>query len=193
MLEKTDRLQLLQLARASVERGLARDMPDSQPEGDWSAPLLEPRATFTTLELGGELRGCCGSIEPKRPLVHDVWYSAWASAYADPRFPPVSVAELPGLTFTISVLSPLEPIEARSEAELLAALEPGVDGLVLTCGFTRATFLPVMWERLPEPGEFLAHLKRKAGLSNYRPWSDITALRYRTETFSSDAGAELVT
>ncbi len=189
MLETTDRIQLLDLAQCSVERGVGRHMPESHPEGAWSASLLEQRATFTTLELAGALRGCCGSLEPQRPLVEDVWYTAWASAYADPRFAPVSAAELPGLTFTISVLSPLEPIAARSEGELIAALQPGVDGLVLACGYARATFLPVMWEMLPEPREFLAHLRRKAGLSSSRSWSEITALRYQTETFSSAAGA----
>jgi uncharacterized protein len=191
MLEHTDRIRLLDLARRSVAGGLGRDMPECPPEGAWSASLLEHRATFTTLELQGELRGCCGSIEPRRPLVHDVWYNSWASAYADPRFPLVSSGELPGLKFTISVLTPLEPIPARSEAELIAALEPRVDGLVLSCGRARATFLPVMWELLPEPREFLAHLRRKAGLSASRSWSEITALRYRTETFSSAAGATL--
>ncbi|HTX23297.1 MAG TPA: AmmeMemoRadiSam system protein A [Steroidobacteraceae bacterium] len=191
MLENTDRIRLLDLARCSVERGLGRHMPDRHPEGAWSASLLEQRATFTTLELVGELRGCCGTIEPRRPLAHDVWHNAWVSAFADPRFPPVSPAELPGLKFTISVLTPLEPIAARSEPELIAALEPGVDGLVLTCGPARATFLPTVWELLPEPREFLAQLRHKAGLSAFRSWHEITALRYRTETFSSHVGAAL--
>jgi len=192
MLETTDRVRLLELARCSVAAGIGRQLPARPPQhAAASASLLEPCATFTTLKLEGELRGCCGTIEPRRPLIHDVWYNAWASAYLDPRFPPVSAAELAALSYTISVLSPLEHVPARSEAELIAALKPGVDGLVLACGSARATFLPAVWESLPEPREFLAHLWRKAGLPAGRSWSDVTALRYRTDTFSSAAGAAL--
>jgi uncharacterized protein len=192
MLEKADRIRLLELARCSVAAGIGRRLPARPPEhATASAPLLMPRATFTTLALEGELRGCCGTIEPLRPLLLDVWYNAWASAYVDARFPPVSAAELSALTFTISVLSPLEPIPAHSEAELIAALEPGVDGLVLACGSTRATFLPAVWQSLPEPREFLAHLWRKAGLPASVSWSEVTALRYRTDTFSSAECAAL--
>jgi uncharacterized protein len=192
MLERTDRIRLLELARYSVNAGLGRYRPERPPEHPAaSAPLLEPRATFTTLELQGELRGCCGAIEPRRPLLHDVWYNAWASAYADPRFLPVSAAELTALEFSISVLTPLEPVPARSEAELIAALEPGVDGLVLAWGAARATFLPAVWQSLEDPREFLAHLRRKAGLPRSVAWSEITALRYRTETFSSADDAAL--
>ncbi len=178
-------MRLLELARCSVACGLSRRLPQPPPTEDSSAVLLEPRATFATLALAGELRGCCGTIEPQRPLVHDVWYNAWQSAYADPRFPPVSAAELSALEFTISVLTPLERISARSEAELIVALQPGVDGLVLGHGHARATFLPAVWRLLPEPQEFLAQLRRKAGFSVSLPWSKIVALRYRTETFSS--------
>ena len=185
MLESSDRIRLLELARCSVARGLGPCLPEPPPEDATPAALLEPRATFTTLELEGELRGCCGTVEPHRSLVHDVWYNAWKSAYADPRFPPVSFPELSALKFTISVLTPLEPIPARSELELIAALQPGVDGLVLTGGSLRATFLPAVWRLLPEPREFLTQLRRKAGFSDLLPWSKIAALRYRTETFSS--------
>jgi uncharacterized protein len=192
MLEKADRLRLLELARCSVVSGIGRHVPERPPEHDIaSASLLEPRATFTTLELEGELRGCCGTIEPRRPLLDDVWYNAWASAYLDPRFPPVSAAELPALAFTVSVLTPLEPVPARSEAELIAALEPGVDGLVLACGSRRATFLPAVWHSLPEPREFLAHLRRKAGVPVSRSWCEINVQRYRADTFSTAEGAAL--
>jgi len=183
---------LLELARCSVAVGLGRHLPPRAPEHPAaSAPLLEPRATFITLELEGELRGCCGTIEPRRPLLHDVWYNAWASAYADPRFLPVSGAEQAALEFTISVLTPLEPVCARSEAELIAALEPGADGLVLASGPARATFLPAVWQSLQDPREFVAHLRCKAGFSPSLPWSEITALRYRTETFTSAEDAAL--
>ncbi len=194
MLEKTDRIRLLELARCSVATGIGRQSPARLPEPEHaaeSASLLSPRATFTTLELDGELRGCCGTLEPRRPLLHDVWYNAWASAYSDPRFPPVSAAEIAAIRITISVLTPLEPVSARSEAELVAALEPGVDGLVIACGSVRATFLPAVWQSLPEPREFLAQLRRKAGLPASLSWSEVIALRYRTDTFSSAESAAL--
>lgn len=191
MIENAHRIQLLELARCSVACGLGRQQPAAPPEHAVPASLLELRATFTTLELHGELRGCCGTIEPRRPLLHDVWHNAWASAYSDPRFAPVSASELGALRFTISVLSTLEPVSARNEAELIAALTPGIDGLVLACGSARATFLPAVWQHLPEPREFLEHLWRKAGFPLSLSWTEVTALRYRTETFSSAAGAAL--
>ena len=97
MLEQADRRRLLELAQQSTARGLGRVRPEPLPDGPWSVALCEPRATFTTLTLGGALRGCRGAIEPHRPLVEDVWHNAWASAYDDPRFPPVSADEVPRL------------------------------------------------------------------------------------------------
>jgi hypothetical protein len=183
MLEQSDRQRLLELARQSTARGLGRARPEPVPDGPWSVALREPRATFTTLTLGGALRGCRGAIEPHRALVEDVWHNAWASAYDDPRFPPVSADEVPRLEISISVLSALEVIPADSEAELIAALEPGVDGLVLVRGAARATFLPAVWQQLPDPSEFLAQLKYKAGWSASFWSADVSAYRYRTETF----------
>jgi len=151
----------------------------------WPPSLLEPRATFTTLMRRGALRGCCGTIEARWALVQDVWHNAWVSAYEDPRFPPVSPNEVVELDIAISVLTPLEPIYARNEAELIASLEPGVDGLVLSYGAARATFLPAVWQTIPEPFEFVARLKLKAGWSASGWWPGISALRYRAETFHS--------
>lgn len=153
----------------------------------WPSRLLEPRATLT---LEGKLRGCCGTIEPRRSLVDDVWHNAWVSAFADPRFWPVAAGEVAPLKVSISMLTPLEPIAASSEAELIASLQPGRDGVGISCGDARATFLPEVWQSLPEPGDFLAHLKRKAGLSDSR-WSSRTrAFRYRTKRFQSSHRAE---
>jgi len=191
MLELSDRARLLELARGSIARGSGGRQPGPTPEDAWSPALLEQRATFTTLTLEGELRGCCGTIEPQRALVEDVWHNAWASAYADPRFWPVSTTELGLLEIAISVLTPLEPIAAGDEAELIAALEPGVDGLVLRCGAARATFLPAVWESLPDPREFVAHLRRKAGWSADSWPRAMTAFRYRTETFRTGRDAAL--
>jgi uncharacterized protein len=190
MLEKNERTRLLVVARCSIASGLGRVSPERMPEGAWPSRLLEPRATFTTLTLDGKLRGCCGTIEPRRPLVDDVWHNAWVSAFADPRFLPVAAGELVALEISISVLTPLEPIAASSEAELIASLQPGVDGVVISCGDARATFLPEVWQSLPEPDEFVAHLKRKAGLSGSRLSSRTRAFRYRTESFQSSHGFE---
>lgn len=190
MLEESERSRLLELAHRSIARG-GRRRPEPLPQEAWSPALLEPRATFTTLTLAGELRGCCGTIEPQRLLVHDVWHNAWASAYSDMRFWPVSAVELGSLDITISVLTPLEPIAARSEAELIAGLEPGIDGLVLRCGAARATFLPAVWQSLPEAREFVRQLKSKAGWSTSFWPPEMTACRYRTETFRSGDNAAL--
>jgi len=168
------------VAREAIEFKLREGR---EPETDLSLyppHLHEPRASFVTLRHHGELRGCTGSLEATRPLVVDVAHNACRSAFGDPRFPPLSEAELVGLAISVSVLSPLEPLPVESERGLLEALRPGVDGLVLNDGRACATFLPSVWESLPEPQAFLDALRRKAGL---RPdhWSDtIRFERYTT-------------
>ena len=151
---------LLAIARAAIER-------PGEPaiERGWDdAWLREPGAAFVTLQLDGELRGCIGSIEAHHALGEDVARNARAAAYRDPRFPPVSGEEIPRLQVEVSVLSPREPLPATSERDAIAQLRPGVDGVCLDYGDMRSTFLPQVWESLPEPGEFLGELKRKAGL-----------------------------
>ncbi|MDX1593571.1 MAG: AmmeMemoRadiSam system protein A [Gammaproteobacteria bacterium] len=178
-----ERRELLALARASIAHGLAHGEPlRPDPEG-YPEILLARRACFVTLHLDGLLRGCIGSLEARRPLVEDVAGNAYAAAFRDPRFPPVTEDEAPRLELEISVLSPPEPMRCGSEAELLAQLRPGVDGLVLADLGRSGTFLPSVWEQLPEPRDFLAHLKRKAGLpADY--WSaSLTVSRYTTERF----------
>jgi uncharacterized protein len=129
------------------------------------------------------LRGCIGSLEARRPLALDVAENAFASAFRDPRFAPLARAEEPRLDLHISVLSEAEQIPVRSEAELLASLRPGIDGVILSAGARRGTFLPSVWEQLPEPHRFLAQLKRKAGLpADY--WSaELRVERYTVEAF----------
>jgi AmmeMemoRadiSam system protein A len=155
---------LLALARASIEHGVAhgRALP-VEPAG-YEAALREPGASFVTLQRGGALRGCIGSLEARRALVVDVAENAFGAAFRDPRFPPLAAAELAGLEVHLALLSALEPLAAASEADLLAQLRPGIDGLVLRLGARRATFLPAVWEDLPEPAAFLRQLLRKAEL-----------------------------
>lgn len=151
------------------------------------AALARPGAAFVTLERRGELRGCIGTLEAHRPLAEDVVENACAAAFRDPRFAPLTADELDGLDLSVSVLGAPVALPAASEAELLAALEPGVDGLIVEDGYHRATFLPAVWESLPEPRDFLAHLWRKAGLPRGHWSPTLTCRRYRVASFRGPA------
>jgi len=175
---------LLDIARASIREGLEHDSALTVTAGDYPPALQAERASFVTLHLEGELRGCIGHLEAIQPLVADVAENAFSAAFRDPRFPPLREPEYAGLHIHISVLTPAEPMQFASEADLLRQLRPGTDGLILEDGWARGTFLPSVWESLPEPQEFLAHLKRKAGLP-VGHWSDsLRIYRYTTESFS---------
>lgn len=184
--ELTDvlRATLLDVARRSIEHGLVWGKPlaiDLDGPNRCPEPLLAVRATFTTLHLGEALRGCVGGFEAKRPLIADVAHTAFAAAFEDPRFPPLRESELDGLRIHLAILSPLEPLPVHSEQELLRAVRPGVDGLLLRDGARQGTFLPAVWESLPEPRDFLRHLEQKAGLSSR--WS-LSREVYRYTTIS---------
>lgn len=171
--------RLLAIARAAID-----DLEAFTRPGWEEAWLREPGATFVTLKLEGELRGCIGTLQARRPLGDDVVHNARAAAYADPRFPPVEVDERLLLEVEVSVLSPPEPLEGiASEAEALAALRPGVDGVVIEMGAYRSTFLPQVWESLPDPAEFLGELKRKAGLPRQFWDPRLRVSRYTVEKF----------
>lgn len=187
------RNRLLALARQSIEQGLLELRWVAMPKVELPAALAQPRGSFVTLRTGTQLRGCCGNLTAHRAVGEDVWRNAWASAFADPRFPPLENDEWPDVHVHISVLSPLEPLAVASEDELLKALRPGVDGLVLERGAERATFLPDVWEQLSEPAEFLRHLKLKAGWRADWWSADIAVRRYTTESFGEieSAGEQL--
>ncbi len=185
MIDPAQRDILLGVAAASIRHGLQRGEPLIPETDEFPVALQRPGASFVTLTLNGRLRGCIGSLEALRPLVKDVAANAFAAAFSDPRFPTLSAAEYPLLELAISVLGPAEPMQFSSEADLIAQLRPGVDGLILEDGTGhRGTFLPSVWETLPQPAEFLRQLKLKAGLPpDY--WSDnLRVSRYHTETFS---------
>lgn len=151
---------LLRLARAAI--GAALDRPRHNVDSaEW---LREPGASFVTLTRDGELRGCIGSLEAYRPLREDVEDNACMAAFRDPRFPALTSREYASIDVEVAVLSPLTPFPVRDEADALARLRPGIDGIVFQYRHHRSTFLPQVWEHLPEPGEFLARLKEKAGL-----------------------------
>jgi AmmeMemoRadiSam system protein A len=158
---RTDRGQtLLAIARAAI----AEQLDARSPPFDEHAWLNEPGATFVTLTCAGALRGCVGSLVAERPLRTDVASNALAAAFSDTRFPPVSKCEYRGIEVEVSLLSPMQPLTVESETRALTLLRPGVDGVLLEYGRRRGTFLPQVWEQLPEPRAFLAHLKQKAGL-----------------------------
>lgn len=151
---------LIGIARAAIARELGREHPAQR-----SAPWLhEPGASFITLMQSDRLRGCIGSLRAHRPLVEDVSANAVAAAFRDPRFKPLHPEEFATVSIEVSLLSALEPLAASSEQEALEQLRPGTDGVVFQYGHHHSTFLPQVWEQFAAPGEFLAHLKYKAGL-----------------------------
>ena len=179
--------ELLQLARDSIGYGFVHKKPLPVDCGELPAELTEVRATFTSLHLAGKLRGCCGTLEASRPLAEDVAYSAFQAAFRDTRFGPLGKHELASISLEVSVLSPMETMSVTDEADLLSQLKPGTDGLVVIDGWRRATFLPKVWDALPEPEQFLTQLRLKCGLpANY--WSErLEFLRYRTSTYAEAA------
>lgn len=154
---------LVELARDSIRSGLA----DGRPMAAEGLPgiLAEPGAAFVTLKRHGQLRGCIGSPTAWRALGEDVVDNAFKAAFRDPRFPPLTEAELEDLDLSVSVLTPPEAIRFADEADLLGQLRPHVDGIIIEDQGRRALFLPSVWEQLPEKQSFLMHLKMKAGLA----------------------------
>lgn len=173
---------LLRIARNAIAGhfGLAE-----QPVAD-RADLHQPGASFVTLTQQGALRGCIGSLEAWRPLAEDVRANALAAAFRDPRFPPLSAEEVPHTRIEVSLLTPAELLPCRDEADALTQMRPHIDGIILSAGQHRATFLPQVWEQLPEPAVFLAQLKRKAGLSAGYWGPDLVLQRYAVRKWQED-------
>jgi AmmeMemoRadiSam system protein A len=177
------RFELLALARASIEAALPRGELVPYRSEPAHPELNRPAASFVTLHVGDALRGCCGTIEATRPLHADVWNNAWASAFADPRFPALTIEDWRNTAVEISVLSEPERCDVHNERELLDVLRPGIDGLILQAGARRTTFLPAVWEQLPAADRFVRHLKIKAGWpAEFWP-ADMQVWRYTTECF----------
>lgn len=176
--------QLMAIARASIEHGLRHGEPMPVRRGDYADDLFEAGAAFVTLHKGDDLRGCIGTPLACRPLAVDVAHNAYAAAFADPRFPPLAAWEWPLVELSISLLSAPEPMQFEDEADLLRQLRPGVDGLIIEAGEHRALFLPAVWDELPDPRDFLGHLKAKAGLPR-APRRDLQAWRFVAEEISA--------
>ncbi len=169
---------LLQLARDSIHSGVSVGRPSTLQLDELPPQLCQHRASFVTLHIQNQLRGCIGSLQAYRPLACDVTENAFSAAFRDPRFPPLSKPEEPQLHIHISVLSATSPITFNSEADLLDQLRPHIDGLILEDGYHRGTFLPSVWQQLPTKESFLAHLKQKAGLPKDYWHNDIKIERY---------------
>ena len=183
MLSDEDKKILLGIARASIKSGLEHGCPVQVEVDNYPEHLRTDQATFVTLKINNELKGCIGTLQANQPLVKDVAEHAYAAAFRDPRFNPVTEDEFEKLQYHISILSEPETVEFESESDLLTKIRPGIDGLIISDGFHKGTFLPSVWESLPTPDSFLRNLKQKAGLpANY--WSDsIKIQRYTVEEF----------
>jgi len=177
---------LLSLAKRSIIHTLDQGRPLEVDLSTLPSPLRETGACFVTLKKSGRLRGCIGSPEAWRPLGTDVVANADRAAFHDPRFGPVSLEETAALDIHISVLSPKHPFPVTSNADMVAQLNPSVDGLIISDQGLGALFLPSVWDQLPDPELFVARLKHKAGLSPEH-WSDtFQAWRF----IAADTGAD---
>lgn len=178
---------LLDLAGESIRHGLAHRRPLVVDLDGFAPEFTLKRATFVTLTQGSQLRGCIGTLAAVRPLAADVAHNAFAAAFQDPRFPPLDAQEFECLDIHLSLLTPATPLSFASKADLLGQLVPFEDGLILEDSGRRGTFLPSVWEALPDPVQFLEHLKLKAGLPRDH-WSDTVKIwRYRTEIIGGKA------
>ncbi len=185
-LDREMQLKLLSLARASIEHGLLHRTPLPVNLDQLPKALSNPGATFVTLTINGALRGCIGTLIAQEPLVIDLVNNAYSAAFEDRRFPALTEPELQALEVHISKLSPPEPLHCSSEAELLHQLRPHIDGILLKADGKSGTFLPSVWEQLPEKERFIRQLKKKAGLPmDY--WSDdLQLFRYTVEYWEED-------
>ncbi len=157
--------ELCRIARRALEAAIVNRSELSINLADLPERLRAPGASFVTLTIGGQLRGCIGTVEPHRPLAEDVGSNAVKSATMDPRFPPMSPDELARTDIEVSVLSELQRLPRERRPELLQAVRPGVDGVMLVRGWQRGLLLPQVWEKIPDTVAFLDHVCLKAGLA----------------------------
>lgn len=179
-------LVLLKLARKTIADYLEAPQED---EDDWMESLRDDaldqmRGVFVTLQKHGQLRGCIGFLDARESVVDAVRENAVNAAFHDPRFSPLRSSELPDIDIEISILTEPENLEYSDPADLLRKLRPGVDGVIIRYGFSAATFLPQVWDQLPDKEEFLGQLCLKAGLPAHA-WKDdkIEVLTYQVQYF----------
>lgn len=181
---------LLSIARASIAETLELPHPAIDKLVQDNTWLQEKAACFVTLTQKGQLRGCIGTLEAHRSLLDDVQHNANAAAFNDTRFSPLGRDELDITEIEISLLSAMQTLTFSDEQDALTQLRPGVDGIVFEFGQHRSTFLPQVWEQLPDTGEFIAHLKNKAGLAPDF-WADgVKLYRYTVTKYKESDLAE---
>jgi AmmeMemoRadiSam system protein A len=161
----TERQTLLKTARQAIEKTLLGEKLPPLKLEEFPPELSEPGACFVTLTIAGQLRGCVGSIEATRALIQDVRDRAVGAAFGDPRFPSLTTSELENTVIEISALTKPKPLIYDTPEDLARKLRVGIDGVILKGQFRRATFLPQVWEKLPDPDLFLSRLCQKMGLA----------------------------
>jgi AmmeMemoRadiSam system protein A len=186
-MEAHEKRELLRIARRAIERGAAGLPLDELDVGELPPSLRADGACFVTLTARGALRGCIGSLVAVRPLAVDVHEHAVDAAVNDFRFPPVTADEVAGLRIELSVLSPARPLEYSGPEDLLRKLRPGVDGVVLHCGRRRATFLPQVWEKVPDQANSWGCFARRWDTAEVMAAAD-DGLVYQVESFEEDSG-----
>lgn len=184
-LTSTEKSILLNIAREALENSVRGEALETINLDELPDKLREKGASFVTLTIEGYLRGCIGGLEATCSLAEDVQQHAIAAAFNDYRFPPVRSDELDDITIEISYLTPPLPLIYKDPSDLLDRLRPGVDGVVIRDGMRRATFLPQVWEKIPEPEAFLNMLCQKMGTSPDL-WQKkiVEVLTYQVEKFS---------
>ena len=175
---------LLRIARGTIDQRLTGTGDPVEPDPDLQAVLREPHGSFVTLTAGGRLRGCIGCIRPREPLLEELRRNALNAAFCDPRFPPLTAREWQDIHIEVSILTTPRPLVFRSADDLLDKLRPGVDGVILRKGGCQATFLPQVWEQLPDKKDFLTQLCYKAGLEG-EAWcgAGLEVSTYQVEAF----------
>lgn len=183
---------LAQLAWHAIAEGLGCRLAETLSDRGAAAWLTEPAATFVTLHKDGDLRGCIGNLQAHCSLHDSVASNARSAAFSDPRFAGLRRSEWPGLTAEISVLTPMQPFAASDYRDLLSKLRAGVDGLYVRGAGRSATFLPAVWEDLPQPADFVAHLWRKAGLPPFAWPADIALHVYQADKIDCGSAPSLL-
>jgi len=184
---EADQSTLIDVAALSIWHGLDAGEPLAVNLREYPDALQQRRACFVTLRIEDRLRGCMGSLKPKRPLVEDVAHNAFAAAMRDPRFPRLEFAEYGRLHIHLSILSEVNPIAFNSQAELFEEIRPGIDGLLLQSEGRSGTLLPAVWSHVNGIEEFWGHLLKKAGLPDDYWNEDLSVSRYTTHSFGSES------